>query len=42
MFVGVNPGNLDEEPTQFVIKSQKLADGYRKFFKFMWDNCKEE
>ena len=41
MFVGANPGHLDEEPTQFVIKSQKLADGYRKFFKFMWDNCKE-
>lgn len=40
-FVGVKPGELDREPIQFVMKSRKLADGYRKFFKFMWDNCKE-
>lgn len=39
-FVGVQPGKLSEEPLQFVMKSQKLADGYRKFFQFMWDNCK--
>lgn len=39
-FVGVKPGELDREPLQFVIKSKRLADGYRKFFKFMWDNCK--
>ncbi len=38
MFVGVQPGQLEAEPLQFVIKSQKLADGYRKFFQFMWDN----
>lgn len=38
-FVGVSPGQLDEEPVQFVVKSQRLADGYRKFFNFMWDNC---
>jgi len=41
MFVGVMSEKLDDEPVQFVIKSQKLADGYRKFFQFMWDNCKE-
>jgi hypothetical protein len=40
-FVGVNPGELSEEPLQFVLKSRRLADGYRKFFQFMWDNCKE-
>ena len=40
-FVGVQPGKLDDKPTQFVMKSQKLADGYRKFFEFMWDNCSE-
>jgi len=38
-FVGVKPGRLEDEPIQFVLKSQKLADGYRKFFQFMWDNC---
>jgi len=41
-FVGVKPGELDEDPVQFVMKSRRLADGYRKFFQFMWDNCKEE
>lgn len=39
-FVGVKPGQLHEEPLQFVMVSRKLADGYRKFFQFMWDNCK--
>ncbi len=36
-FVGVRPGQLEEEPVQFVMKSRRLADGYRKFFQFMWD-----
>jgi len=40
-FVGVKPGQLYEEPIQFVMKSRKLANGYRKFFQFMWDSCKE-
>ena len=40
-FVGVKPGELYEEPLQFILKSKILADGYRKFFQFMWDNCKE-
>ncbi|MBW2967257.1 hypothetical protein KY362_02105 [Candidatus Woesearchaeota archaeon] len=40
-FVGVKPGELYPEPIQFVLKSRKLADGYRKFFEFMWDNCSE-
>ena len=40
-FVGVKPGFLYEEPIQFVMKSKKLADGYRKFFQFMWDYCTE-
>ncbi len=38
-FVGAKPGGLSEEPLIFVMKSKTLADGYRKFFKFMWDNC---
>lgn len=40
-FVGVKPGELAEEPIQFVMKSRRLADGYRKFFQFMWDNLPE-
>ncbi|MBT7902261.1 hypothetical protein HN587_00205 [Candidatus Woesearchaeota archaeon] len=39
--VGVGVGHLHEEPLQFVLKSKKLADGYRKFFQFMWDHCEE-
>ena len=38
-FVGVKPGQLEEEPLQFVLKNKRLADGYRKFFQFMWDQC---
>ena len=41
-FVGTKPGRLYEEPIQFVMKSRKLADGYRKFFQFMWDSCAED
>lgn len=41
-FVGVKPGELYEEPLQFILKSKLLADGYRKFFQFMWDHCKEK
>jgi predicted transcriptional regulator len=40
-FVGVKPGLLPAEPLQFVMKSRRLADGYRKFFQFMWDHCAE-
>lgn len=40
-FVGVKPGELYEEPLQFVLKSRLLADGYRKFFQFIWDHCNE-
>ncbi len=38
-FVGVKPGQLAEEPLMFVMKSRRLADGYRKFFQFMWEYC---
>lgn len=38
-FIGVEPGQLPTEPITFVVKSQVLADGYRKFFQFMWDKC---
>jgi len=38
-FVGTRPGQLPEEPVQFVMRSRRLADGYRKFFQFIWDHC---
>ena len=41
-FVGVKPGELAEDPLMFVLKSRRLADGYRKFFQFMWDHCVNE
>ena len=41
-FDGVKPGELYEEPLQFILKSKLLADGYRKIFQFMWDFCPEE
>ena len=41
-FVGVQPGNLSEEPLQFVLKSKLLAEGYRTFFRFIWDHCGEK
>ncbi|MBU0907006.1 MAG: hypothetical protein KKD18_05040 [Nanoarchaeota archaeon] len=40
-FAGVSVGELQETPIQFVMKSRTLADGYRKFFQFMWDFCEE-
>jgi len=35
-FYGVGPGHLTEDPAQFSVKSQKIADGYKKYFDFMW------
>ncbi|MBI5389931.1 helix-turn-helix domain-containing protein [Candidatus Woesearchaeota archaeon] len=40
-FVGAKPGQIAEEPLQFVLKNKLLADGYRTFFQFMWDHCSE-
>ncbi len=36
-FIGVSPGRLPENPVQFVMKNRTLADGYRRFFRYMWD-----
>ena len=41
-FVGVKPGELYQDSIQFVLKSKRLADGYRKFFDYMWDSCAED
>lgn len=40
-FVGEQPGILPDEPIQFVMKNKKLADGYRKFFHFMWEHAED-
>ena len=36
-FTGVEVGKLGNDPVQFVVKSKRLADGYKKFFRFMWN-----
>jgi len=41
-FVGVEPGKLHDEPLQFMLKSKELAEGYKKYFDFMWDNLSSE
>ena len=38
-FVGVKPGKLFENPLMFVLKDRILAEGYKKYFQFMWDKC---
>ena len=35
-FYGIGPGDLGENPVQFTVRSRKIADGYRKWFDFMW------
>ncbi len=35
---GGEVGKLPDEPIQFVMKSKSLAEGYRKFWQFMWDH----
>lgn len=37
-FVGVETGKLNDEPLQFMLKSKELAEGYKKYFEFMWDH----
>lgn len=41
-FVGVKPGQLEAEPVQFVMKSKKLAEGYKKLFECLWNECAEK
>ncbi len=40
-FYGVEVGKLPEEPIQFNVVSGKIADGYRKYFNFMWKRLKK-
>ncbi len=39
-FTGVEIGKLGDNPVQFVVKSRRLADGYRKFFDLLWNSTK--
>lgn len=41
-FVGVKPGELEDEPLQFMLKSKKLAQGYKKYFDFLWDHLQDD
>jgi len=36
-FTGLGPSKIDEDVTLYVLIDQELADGYRKWFQFMWD-----
>jgi sugar-specific transcriptional regulator TrmB len=35
-FYGVSPGKLPEKPVQYTVISSKVAEGYKKYFDFMW------
>ncbi len=37
-FYGVSPGKLPLEPVQYTVVSKTIADGYRKYFDFLWKN----
>ena len=36
-FYGVSPGKLADEPVQFTVVSKTIANGYKKYFNFMWN-----
>jgi len=38
-YAGLKAGYFQEDQMLFVIKSRKLAEGYRKLYKCMWDKC---
>lgn len=40
-FTGIGLAELDDEITLFVVVSQGLADSYRTWFQFMWDQLPE-
>ncbi|MFH1890708.1 MAG: helix-turn-helix domain-containing protein [Candidatus Kuenenbacteria bacterium] len=37
-FTGLGPGKIDEDIAIYVLIDDVLADGYRTWFEFMWDN----
>jgi len=40
-FTGLSFKKIDDDITMFVLRDQRLADGYRTWFKFMFDMCKK-
>ena len=40
-FTGLGPGEIDEDIVIYVLIDDTLADGYRKWFQFIWDNLPE-
>ena len=41
-FNSVDVGNFGEDGTVFVMKNKKLAENFRTWFRFIWDNLPEE
>ncbi|HRY82539.1 MAG TPA: helix-turn-helix domain-containing protein [Candidatus Moranbacteria bacterium] len=41
-YTGLYVKKIDEKGTMFVIRDQKIADSYRKWFEFLWDNCSKK
>ncbi len=41
-YAGLKAGYFQEDQMMFIIKSRKLADGYRKLYKCLWDKCAEK
>lgn len=41
-FSGLKLSKLNEDVVLFVLVNKELADGYKTWFQFMWDNCKAE
>lgn len=40
-FTGLGPGEIDEDIVIYVLIDDTLADGYRKWFQFIWDHLPE-
>lgn len=40
-FTGLGPGEIDEDIVIYVLIDEILADGYRQWFQFIWDNLPE-
>ena len=38
-FTGLKLAKIDEDVTIFVLVSRELAESYKKWFEFMWNNC---
>jgi hypothetical protein len=41
MYAGVGILKMSENTTFFVVHSKDLAEGYQKWFKYMWEQSEE-